>query len=89
MPRIGGFVISSRPAFGSSAACSLTSARAVFYTSFLWLRSQKGRFALRLQPHSQSFCASDTMNFCGVNAVVLCEPSQKGWRFESPHAHHQ
>ena len=51
--------------------------------------SQNGLFAVRLQPHSQTFCASVMVNFNGVNSVVLCEPSQNGWRLDCPQAHHQ
>ena len=51
--------------------------------------SQKGWLALRLQPHSQIFCASVMVNFTGLNSVVLCEPSQNGWRFDCPQRHHQ
>jgi hypothetical protein len=51
--------------------------------------SQYGLPPLRLQSHSQTFCASVTVNFSGVNSVTLCEPSQNGWRPDLPQAHHQ
>jgi len=57
--------------------------------SFLCEPSQKGLPAVCLQPQSHTFCASVTVNFDGENSEPLCEPSQNGWRFERPQAHHQ
>jgi hypothetical protein len=51
--------------------------------------SQNGIAFERLQPHSQTFCASLIVNLTGLNSVSLCEPSQKGCRRERPQAHHQ
>jgi hypothetical protein len=40
-----------------------------YEVSFLCEPSQKGWLALRLQPHSQIFCASVMVNFTGVNSA--------------------
>ncbi len=55
----------------------------------LWVPSQNGMLAECLQPQSPYFRFSVISNFCGERSVPLCEPSQKGWFFERPHAHHQ
>ena len=60
-----------------------------FQVSFLCEPSQNGLLPVRLQPHSQTFCASLMVNLTGENSEPLCEPSQNGWRFDLPQAHHQ
>jgi hypothetical protein len=57
--------------------------------SFLWLPSHMGRFPVRLQAQNQACSARSAFHSTGENAVPLCEPSQNGWLFERPHAHHQ
>jgi hypothetical protein len=57
--------------------------------SLLWLPSQKGIFMECLQAHQATVFASVISTFLGSIPVPLCEPSQKGWLFERPHAHHQ
>jgi hypothetical protein len=42
-----------------------------------------------LQAHQATIFASVISTFLGSIPVPLCEPSQKGWLFERPHAHHQ
>ena len=57
--------------------------------SFLWLPSHIGRFPVRLQAQNHACTARSAFHSTGENAVPLCEPSQNGWLFERPHAHHQ
>jgi hypothetical protein len=42
-----------------------------------------------LQPHQATVLASVISTFFGPKPVPLCEPSQNGWPFDFPHAHHQ
>jgi hypothetical protein len=42
-----------------------------------------------LQAHQATVLASVISVFFGAKPVPLCEPSQKGWLWERPHAHHQ
>jgi len=55
----------------------------------LCVPSQKGGDCVRLHPHSAFFSDCATVNFTGVNAPPLCEPSQNGCFFDWPQAHHQ
>jgi len=55
----------------------------------LWLPSQNGRSALCLQPHSQTLVISVISSFTGANSLPWWEPSQNGWLFDLPQAHHQ
>ena len=59
----------------------------VYSGSELWVPSQNGAPPVRLQPQSQTFFASASESFIGVNPVSLCEPSQKGCRDDFPHRH--
>jgi hypothetical protein len=51
--------------------------------------SQNGIEPERLQAHHATVFASVIATSLGSNPVPLCDPSQKGWLFERPHAHHQ
>src|SRR5687767_1820184 len=51
--------------------------------------SQKGIVLECLQAHQATALASLISVFSGPRFVPLCEPSQNGWLFERPHAHHQ
>jgi hypothetical protein len=42
-----------------------------------------------LQPHQATVFVSFKSTFNGANPEPLWEPSQCGWAFESPQAHHQ
>jgi hypothetical protein len=42
-----------------------------------------------LHPHHATVLASVISAFFGVKPVPLCEPSQNGWLFDLPQAHHQ
>ena len=55
----------------------------------LWLPSQNGLSALCLQPHSHTFVVSLISSFTGEKPLSLCAPSQNGWFFDLPQAHHQ
>ena len=55
----------------------------------LWVPSQNGLFRVFLQAQKNLRPAASAVHFCGANSVPLCEPSQKGWRFDWPQAHHQ
>ena len=55
----------------------------------LWVPSQNGCFLVLLQAQKNLRPAASAVHFTGVNPVPLCEPSQKGWRFDCPQAHHQ
>jgi hypothetical protein len=55
----------------------------------LWLPSHIGFLAERLQAQNQTFSDVAGLNSTGVKLVTLCEPSQKGCRFDKPQAHHQ
>jgi hypothetical protein len=57
--------------------------------SFLWLPSHMGRLPVRLQAQNHACSARSAFHSTGENAVPLCEPSQNGWLFERPQAHHQ
>src|SRR5208282_1276421 len=54
-----------------------------------WLPSQNGAFFECLQPHHATVLISVMSTFFGVKPVPLCDPSQNGWPFDFPHAHHQ
>jgi hypothetical protein len=55
----------------------------------LWLPSQNGAFFVCLQPHHATVLASRVSALTGAKPVPLCEPSQNGWLFDRPQAHHQ
>jgi predicted nuclease of predicted toxin-antitoxin system len=59
------------------------------YYSVLWLPSQSGSCDERLQAQNQVSSLFSAFHSCGRNSVPLCEPSQNGWAFERPQAHHQ
>ena len=61
----------------------------LIYASRLWLPSQNGLFPECLHPHHAAVFFSAISVFTGPNPVPLCEPSQNGWLFERPQAHHQ
>jgi hypothetical protein len=42
-----------------------------------------------LQAHHATVFFSVISIFIGASPVPLCEPSQNGWLFERPQAHHQ
>jgi hypothetical protein len=42
-----------------------------------------------LHAHHATVFASVISTFFGFNPVPACDPSQNGWLFERPHAHHQ
>ena len=52
-------------------------------------RSKTQPFFECLQPHQATFFASGKSTLSGDRPVPLCEPSQNGWVFERPQAHHQ
>jgi len=54
-----------------------------------WLPSQNGVPPVCLQPHQAMLRGSVTSTFFGAKPLPLCEPSQNGWPFDFPHAHHQ
>ena len=49
--------------------------------------SQNGAFLVCLHAQKYFVPASVMVTFSGVNPVPLCDPSQKGWRFEPPQVH--
>jgi hypothetical protein len=51
--------------------------------------SQKGCPQVCLQLQSATVFGSVRENFTGARPVPLCEPSQYGWVWERPQAHHQ
>lgn len=57
--------------------------------SVLWVPSQSGIFPERLHVQNRTFFDAGATHSIGVNGVPSCEPSQNGWAFERPHAHHQ
>lgn len=54
-----------------------------------WVPSQKGMFLECLQAHHATVLASVMVTFFGSSPVPACDPSQNGWLFERPQAHHQ
>jgi hypothetical protein len=54
-----------------------------------WVPSQKGIPLECLQAHQATVFASVISVFVGPRPVPLCDPSQNGWLFERPQAHHQ
>jgi hypothetical protein len=48
-----------------------------------------GPVAGALQAQNHACSARTAFHSTGENPVPLCEPSQNGWLFERPHAHHQ
>eukprot|EP01094_Clydonella_sp_ATCC50884_P008450 TRINITY_DN1790_c0_g1_i3.p2 TRINITY_DN1790_c0_g1~~TRINITY_DN1790_c0_g1_i3.p2 ORF type:complete len:100 (+),score=13.62 TRINITY_DN1790_c0_g1_i3:427-726(+) len=54
------------------------------------VRSQKGLLLDCLHPHRNRFSERSATKRTGfIPCVCLCEPSQKGSFFVSPHAHHE
>jgi hypothetical protein len=51
--------------------------------------SQNGTPPECLHAHQATVLDSVISTWRGSCPVPLCEPSQKGWLFERPHAHHQ
>jgi len=51
--------------------------------------SQNGFLDECLQAHQATILDSLISTSLGSNPVPACEPSQKGWLFERPQAHHQ
>ena len=54
-----------------------------------WVPSQKGIPLECLQAHQATVFASVISVLVGPRPVPLCDPSQNGWLFERPQAHHQ
>ena len=57
--------------------------------SLVWVPSQRGFSALRLQPQKVTWPSLSALYSTGVNAVPLWLPSQNGWLFDLPQEHHQ
>lgn len=54
----------------------------------LWVPSQNVGEALCLHWHIYLVPLASAVNITGVNSDPLCDPSQNGWFFDSPHEHH-
>ncbi len=54
----------------------------------MWVPSQKGLDAVRLQPQNHTVLVSSDLNTTGVKPVPEWEPSQNGWFWLRPQAHH-
>src|SRR5215470_19018817 len=55
----------------------------------LWAPLHSGRVAVCLQAQNHTSLLSGAVHCTGENDEPLCEPSQNGWFFDFPHAHHQ
>jgi hypothetical protein len=55
----------------------------------LWLPSQSGGVAVRLQAQNATRLVSVAVHFTGANGVPAWEPSQSGCLADRPQAHHQ
>ena len=55
---------------------------------FACVPSQKGLFPVLLHAHQAITFSSSMVTGTGENSVPAWEPSQKGWVFDRPQAHH-